>query len=154
MDIAVRAFEKIGFTECLHICSLNCSSHVQPSFRSLFNKARDALHLLFSDPEDLLHNIRRFPLDYPTQQQLFHARVVGLSLCKLYVSHLLLPQEKEVQHAGFTRDTLLKGRRGLAEKHQSKLIWNYLPVEVAQCAAVRLDYALEKFGSSQAVFVM
>jgi hypothetical protein len=67
----------------------------------LLNKAREALHQLFSDPEDLLRNIQQFPLEYPTQQQLFQARVVGLSLCKLYVSNLLLPQEKEVQVSGY-----------------------------------------------------
>jgi hypothetical protein len=48
------------------------------------------------------------------------------------------------QHAGVTREKLLKGRRDLVEKHESRLIWNYLPVDVAKRAALRLERALEE----------
>ena len=88
---------KMELNECLHLCSLNCSSHVQPSFQALLHSAEVSLHKLFSDPERLLFNIRQFPEEYPTQDQLFHARLVGLTFCKFYLSTLLLPKEKEIQ---------------------------------------------------------
>jgi hypothetical protein len=81
----------------LHVCSLNCSSHVQLPFQSLLHSAQEALEHLFSHPVDLLRSIQGVHPNYPTQGQLFHARVVGLTLCKMYVSNLLLSPEKAVQ---------------------------------------------------------
>jgi hypothetical protein len=80
---------------CLHICSPNCASHVQPSFQSLVNAARDALLDLFSSPESLLGCIQE--INYPTQNQLFLARVVGLTQFKLYFSYLLLSRERKTE---------------------------------------------------------
>ena len=78
---------------CPHVCSINCTTHLQPSFQSLLQASHDALENLFSPLERLLCNGYDIPL-YPTPDQLFFARIVGLVLSKLYVSNALLPIEK------------------------------------------------------------
>ena len=83
--------------KCLHLCSSDCVSHVQPSFQSLVDAARDALQNLFSPVERLLEYIRDVPSTYPTQEQLFHARVIGLTQFKLYFSYLLLTKEEKTE---------------------------------------------------------
>jgi hypothetical protein len=87
----------MGINNVLHVCSLNCSSHLQLPFQSLLRSAQEALQHLFSHPVDLLRSIQGVHPNYPTQGQLFHARVVGLTLCKMYVSNLLLSPENAVQ---------------------------------------------------------
>ena len=59
--------------------------------------------------------------------------------------HALLPlsePEPAFQHSILTRKPLVKARVALTEKSQSKLIWNYLPVDIAQAASAKLDHIL------------
>jgi hypothetical protein len=62
-----------------------------------------------------------------------------LSLARL----ILGETETIVQHSALTRERLVKARVTLAEQSKSKLIWNYLPVDVAQAASASLDRVLE-----------
>ena len=89
--------EQMNIYRSLHLCSSGCVSHVQPSFQSLVDAARDALQNLFSPVEGLLGCVRDIPSTYPTQEQLFHARIIGLTQFKLYFSYLLLTKEEKTE---------------------------------------------------------
>jgi hypothetical protein len=84
----------MNIDKCLHICSFNCVFHVQPSFQSLVDAARDALQTLFPPRDRLLGYIREIPPKYPTEEQLMLSRIVGLTQFKLYFSYLLLTKDK------------------------------------------------------------
>jgi len=88
---------QMNIYKCLHVCSLTCDSHVQPSFQSLVHAARDALQKLFSPLENLLDCIQEMPPTYPTRDQLFLSRVVGLTQFKLYFSYLLLSRDMKTK---------------------------------------------------------
>jgi hypothetical protein len=124
--------------------------------------AKDALDRLCSSAADM-------PFTYPTREQIFLCRIVGMATFKLYYTHALLDNDQReqvcpvspaqcpvlalrlllgetdtvVQHSTLTRERLVKARVSLAEQSKSKLIWNYLPVDVAQAASAKLDRALE-----------
>jgi hypothetical protein len=152
-----------------HLCSFLCSSHVQPTFEALLQVAEDSVQSLFSSREALLRSIQDPKSAYPTKDQLFHARVVGLTQFRLYFSNLLLSKEDKarvsflifplnhlreihinltsfanfLQHSRLTRLGLTEARVKLVNQTKSKLIWNYLPVDVAQRAAIKLKLAME-----------
>jgi hypothetical protein len=88
---------QMNITKSLHICSFDCTSHVQTPFQSWVDAAVDALQNLFSPKEGLLSYIRDMPTKYPTQEQLMLARIVGLTLFKLYFSYLLLSEERKAE---------------------------------------------------------
>jgi hypothetical protein len=149
----------MNIDRCLHICDPNCASHVQPSFQSLVHAARDALQSLFLPWECLMGSIQEIPA-YPTRDQLFHTRVVGLAQFELYFSYQLLSRERKTevssatpviafpsahfvclhtfQHSITSRPGLANARLQLAERTEVKLIWNYLPEDVARRAAAKL----------------
>lgn len=135
---------------------------MQPSFRSLVDAARDALQKLFSPLESLLGCTQEMAPTYPTPDELFLARVVGLAQFKFYFSYLLLSRDMKTevkppncdcpchlltlcayvfQHSITSRPGLANARLQLAEKTQAKLIWNYLPVDAARRAAAKLALA-------------
>ena len=78
----------MNIDEPSHACSVNCLSHVQPSFQRLGEDARDALQSLFSNPlcETAI-----------VSDRLFFARRVGLALGKMYVTFLLLSTSENEQ---------------------------------------------------------
>ena len=78
----------MNIDEPSHACSVNCSSHIQPSFQRLVDDARDALRSLFSDP------LRGTPI---VSERLFCARRVGLALSKMYLTFLLLSTSENEQ---------------------------------------------------------
>jgi hypothetical protein len=117
--------------------------------------AKDALDKLCSSAADL-------PFTHPTREHIFLCRIVGLATFKLYYTYALLDNDQRdhvcpldfcsslgeaenplFQHSALTRDRLVKARVSLAEQSKSKLIWNYLPVDVAQVASAKLDRVLE-----------
>jgi hypothetical protein len=155
---------QMEITSCLHVCSPTCTTHFQPSFQSLLQAAQDALENLFSPLEARLRNGHDMSPIYPTCDQLFFSRIIGLIFYKLYVSNALLPKEKVQQvslpamlsvpiyllpHFVFRRQhflsvnaNLARARREFMESTQSGLVWNYLPVDIAQRSALKLDLAM------------
>jgi hypothetical protein len=85
---------QMGIESSIHICSLHCKSHVQPTWEALIATARDALDNLFLPPTRLLRCIRESPPDYPTREHLFYARLVGLTQFYIYFSYLVMPEDK------------------------------------------------------------
>jgi len=85
---------QMGIESSIHICSLHCKSHVQPTWEALFVTGRDALDNLFLPPTRLLRCIRECPPDYPTREHLFYARLVGLTQFHIYFSYLVMPESK------------------------------------------------------------
>ncbi|KAJ7187486.1 hypothetical protein GGX14DRAFT_485479 [Mycena pura] len=153
MDIYMGAFLNMGVERSLHVCSDNCTSHVQPSFRSLVSAARDALHDLFAPPEKLLGSIQGISAAYPTQRQLFLTRLVGLTQFKLYYSYSLMPKDKKATHSTGCRSRLTDARLELAKTTPTGLIWNYLPVEIGRRATAKLAQATEALGAGNMYIV-
>jgi hypothetical protein len=94
---------QLGIYSCLHICSLQCTLHVQPLFQSLVDFACDKLQELFSPLENFLDAPQEMPISYLTCEHLFLSRIVGLTQFELYFSYLLLsrPMKSKVNMANF-----------------------------------------------------
>ena len=159
-------FTQVNINRPIHVCSFDCVSHIQPSFDSILQAAQDALRKLFPPPESTVCYMDDILCSYPTQEHLFLTRVVGMALFKQYSSCLLATEEQRklvcvppfrnipteeatqtlpgfFQHHAFARLQIAKERVDLTERSGSKLIWNYLPVDAAQVAAVKLEHAIE-----------
>ena len=79
-----------------HICSIPCLSHVQPSFDALVSAAKEALDMLFSEPDLLRYTQSRHP-PLLTRDQLLNAQTVGYVQYKLCFScHLLSDKQRQL----------------------------------------------------------
>jgi len=145
MTLHRDAFEKMNIMQPRHVCGPCCSSHIQPTFDTVMKTAKDALDKLVSFATDM-------PFTYPTQEQMFWCRVVGQATFKLYFTYALLNSDQRARHSELTRERLVKARVSLAEQSKAKLIWNYLPVDVARAASAKLDRVLEAFSSSSSAY--
>jgi hypothetical protein len=92
----------MGMHKADHLCSFSCSDHVQPTFEALLQVAEESVQGLFSSRETLLRYIQDPHSIYPTKDQLFLARIVGLTQFRLYFSNLLLSKENKARVSVFS----------------------------------------------------
>jgi hypothetical protein len=154
-----RCRGQFGIHRPTHICSVDCNSHLRPSFQDILGDMRLALNELFPSRETILQHIMD-PRTYPTEDHIRLSRHVGFAQFFIYYTSMLLPHDKlefvRVCDISFCvmsnllyqdpdlQCGLVKARLKLAVSPGPTLIWNYLPVHIAEKAERKLERALER----------